>query len=295
MKKKIKIPLYVICLMFGFSGLVWAEDIVQIPTEFKNKEFLANAKWTDLAFIQGITSNWDSYTGKQDMEGKEVLRKKEIQIYGAVFSAEARRFISDGVFEFVFVNNDFSKDFREKFVRYAVETWGVPSKHIDYSWGGDDNHDMEWLLKNTYIKFNIFGVEMYNSWIPGICVLIITQQGKYAPLKELITLKCEGQRRLFGFRDSTETTAVTPFIVFVDLNYNRLLRRDRSTLGKITQASDDYFISEWQEKNRKHRFIIDRKLGTYEWKTTLLESNKNYGAVDWGHCEKSNLQIEPKF
>jgi len=300
MKTEIKVLLCAICILFGLSGLGWAEDIVQIPIEFKNRDFLTNAKWTDASFIQRITSSWDSYTGKQDLEGKEVLRKKGIQIYDAVFSVEARRFISDGVFEFVFMDKGgFSKDFREKFIGYAVKAWGAPSKNIDYSWSGKessvDNHEMEWLLKDTYIRFTIFGAEMYNSWIPGFCVLLITQQGKYAPLKELITLRCEGQRRLFGFRDSTETTTVNPFIIFVDLNYNRLLRRDRSTLGKITQTSDDYFISEWEDKDRKHRFVIDRKLGTYEWKTTTLEPNKNYGAVNWGNCEKTNLQKEPKF
>jgi hypothetical protein len=184
-------------------------------------------------------------------------------------------------------------------VSYGVKTWGVPLKNIDYSWRGKENsvdsHDVEWLLGNTHIKFGIFGAEMYDSWISGLCILIITQQGKYALLKDLVALKCEGQKRLVGFEDSTKIIPVSPFVVLVDLNHNELLRRDRSTLGKITQASEDYFVAEWQEKDRKDRFTIDRKLGTYEWRTTLLKPNKTYGAVNWGNCEKTNLQIEQKF
>lgn len=95
-------------------------------------------------------------------------------------------------------------------------------------------------------------------------------------------------------------TTQKPFIVFVDLNHNLLLRRDKTTLGKITQASDDYFISEWEDKDTKHRFVIDRKLGTYEWNFTLLEPKpKKYygvdGVVNWGKCEKTNVEREPKF
>lgn len=302
MRTKIIIPLYAICLLFGLSGLVWAEDIVQIPIEFTSSDFLENAKWTDESFIQRITSSWNSYTGKQGVEGVESLYEKEIQIYDALFSVEARRFISDGVFEFLFLNKgNISKSFREKFMSYAVKTWGVPSKNIDYSGSGKErnvHHETEWLLKNTRIRFAIMGAEMYNSWIPGLCILSITQQGKFPPLKELIALKCEGQRRFFGFRDSMETTLVKPFIIFVDLNLNLLRRRDKSIMGKITQTSDDYFMSEWEDKKTKHSFVIDRKLGTYEWKTTLLgplEPYKSSGAVESGNCEKINLQIEPKF
>jgi hypothetical protein len=297
MKTKIKITLYAICLLFSLSGLVWAEDIVQIPIEFTNRDFLENAKWTDASFFHRITAGWDTYTGDQGIEGKEVLFTKNIQIYDVVFSVDAMKFISDGVFVFVFKQEShFSKDFREKFMNYAVKTWGAPSKNIDYSGSGKErsvHHETEWLLKNTHIRFTIMGAEMYNSWIPGLCILFITQQGKFPPLKELITLKCEGQRRFFGFRDSTEITREKPFVIIVDLNHNTLRRRDKSRLGEITQTSDDYFISEWEDKDTKHRFVIDRKLGTYEWKIT--QPDKNWGMVNWGNCQKTDVQLEPKF
>lgn len=302
MNMRTTVLLYVFCFLISFTGghLSWAEESIQIPTQFTNRELLTNARWSDGAFFQAIVSSWDKHTVTQDLEGKEVLRKREAQICGTTFSVEARRFQSDGVFEFVFIHKDgFPKDFRQKFVSYGVKTWGVPLKSIDYSWRGKENsvddHEVEWLLGKTHIKFSIFGAEMYDSWIPGLCLLVITQQGKYALLKDLIALKCEGQKRLFGFKDSTEVTPVSPFVIFVDLNHNALLRRDRSVLGKIGTASDEYFMAEWREKDRKHRFTIDRKLGTYEWETTPIESSKKYGAVNWGKCEKTNLQIEPKF
>ena len=180
-----------------------------------------------------------------------------------------------------------------------LKTWGEPIKSIDNSWRGKeesfDENKTEWLIGNTHIKFSVFGAQIHDTWIPGICALRITKQGKYPLLKDLIALKCEGQRRLFGFKDSTEIIPVSPFVVLVDLNDNKLLRRDRSTMGKITQASDDYFVAEWQDKNIKNSFTIDRKLGTYEWKATSLESKKSSGAVNWSRCEKTNLQMEPKF
>jgi hypothetical protein len=302
MKTRIKLSLYILCFLASLSDghLTWAEN--SIPAEFSNRELLSNAKWTDAAFVQAITSNWDRYTGTQDFDGEEVLREKEIKIYGVVFTVQARRFNSDGVFEFVFMNKDhFLRDFREQFVSYGVKTWGAPLKSIDDSWGGKgqgiDSCEIEWLLGNTHIKFGMFGAITDDRWFPGACYLRITKQGKHALLKDLIALKCEGQRRLFGFKDSTEIIPVSPFVVLVDLNDNTLRRRDRSTWGKITEASEDYFVAEWQEKDKtfKHRFTIDRKLGTYEWKMTPLEPNKNYGGVNWGNCVKTNLQMEPKF
>jgi hypothetical protein len=294
-----------------------AENVVQIPPEFKNKELLENIKWTDPVYIQAITSGWDKYTGSQYFENaelvggaREVLYTKEMQEYGAAFSATLRRFKSDGVFEFVFVSKGddaLPKDFREKFMNYAVKAWGAPLKDIDTSLtdkeGGTDSHDVEWVLGNTQVKFTFSGVDMYGRRISSLCALIVTQNGKYPPLKDLIPLKCEGQSRLFGFDDSAETMPELPFIVLLDLNDNRVLRRDKSILGKITQVSDDYFIAEWQDKDTKtgpapilkaNRLTIDRKLGTYEWKGTLV-ANKSQGKISSGSCEKVNFQMEPKF
>lgn len=300
MNTRIKIPLYMFYILFtlSYGYLSCAEDIIQIPIELNNKELLMDLNWKDAIFIQGITSSWDSYTEKQWTEIKEVLRKKEIQIYGSNFYAESRRFISDGVFEFAFFNKDeFSKDFRKKFMSYAEKTWGTPSKNIDRSWSGKkdsiDSCYTEWFLKNTHIKFTIFGAEMDNHWISGLCVLTITQQGKYAPLKDIMALKCEGQ--MSDFTDSTKITPVPPFVILVDLNDNALFRRNRSLLGKITQASDDYLISEWHDKDVENKIVIDRKLDTYEWVKVFSVSNKIYRAVNWGKCEKTDLQIEPKF
>jgi hypothetical protein len=83
-------------------------------------------------------------------------------------------------------------------------------------------------------------------------------------------------------------------VIIVDLNEGAILRQDRSLLGKITQTSEDYYVAEWQDKNTKNQLTINRKLGTYEWETTLL-ANENYRAVNRGNCEKTNLQTEPKF
>ena len=298
--KKIKILTYAIYILFSFSGLVWAENPVEIPAELRNKEFMEKARWTDATFFQKITSNWDKYTGTQSIEGKEMLYEKKIQIYGADFSVSARRF-SDGVFEFVFSNtSSFSKDFREKFVSYAIKTWGMPSKNIDNSYGAGlvQQVDMEWLLKGTQIKLGLFGAKMFegtkenpDGWVSGLCVLTITQQGKYAPLKDLIALKCEGQQQFF---DSKEITPVSPFIIFVDLNHNQFLRSDRSLMQKITQISDDYFMAQWMGKNNlKNELIIDRKLGTYQWK--MSDSKSGLGANNWGKCEKTDLNLQPKF
>jgi hypothetical protein len=300
MKVKMRILFYAFFILLSPCSLTWAEDITQIPAQLKDKNFLTSVKWTDANIVLEIASGWDKYIGKQGIEGKETLREKDIQIYGTKFSVEVRKFVSDGVFEFVFINKgDFPKDLREKFMNYAVETWGVPLKNIDYSSGdqknGLDNHEVEWLLSDTHIKFISIGAQLYGKWVSTLFILIITQQGKYPLLKDLIGLKCDGQKRLFGFEDSTQITPVSPFVILIDLNHNSLRRRNKSTIGKITQVSNDYFISEWNEKDKKHRFVIDRKLGTYEWKTTPLESTKNYGAIEWGNCEKTNLHLEPKF
>lgn len=303
MKTRINVILYIFCflLSLSFSYLARADDFIQIPAELRNKEFLEKVKWTDATFFQKITSSWDKYTGKQDIKGKEILREKEIQIYGTVFSVQARRF-SDGTFEFAFDTKDsFSKDFQEKFLSYAIKTWGTPLKSIDNSWRGKEmsteHHEMEWLLKNTHIKITTLGTQVFDSWVPHFCILLITQEGKYVPLKDPIALKCEGQKKLFGLPNSAEITPVSAFIVLVDLNRKHLLRRDKSSIGEITEVTEEHFISEWTDKTKgfKHRFFIDRKLGTYEWKTTSLESGKNYGMVDWGNCEKIDLELKQKF
>jgi hypothetical protein len=279
-----------------------------IPVELTNRELLANAKWTDAAFVQAITSGWERYTGTQHFENvegvagaREELYTKEIQMYGAVFSASVRRFKSDGAFEFVFVNKDsdsFSKDFREKFMSFAVKAWGAPSKDIDNLLSdkemGTDSHDVEWLLGNTQIKFTFSGLDMYGRRISSICALIVTQNGKYPPLKDLIALKCEGQATTFAPGAPSETAPASSFVIIVDLNLNALLRQDKSHLGKITRTSEDYYAAEWQDKDTKNRFTINRKLGTFEWETTLL-ANENYRVVKRGNCEKVNLQTEPKF
>lgn len=279
-----------------------------IPVELTSRELLANAKWTDAAFIQAITSSWERYTGTQHFENEELaagareeLYMKEIQMYGAVFSASVRRFKSDGAFEFVFVNKDsdsFSKDFRERFMSFAVKAWGAPTKDIDTSFsdkeGGTDSHDVEWLLGNTQIRFTFSGVDMYGSRISSICALTVTQNGKYPPLKDLIALKCEGQLTTFTPDAPSETVPASSFAIFVDLNDDALLRQDKSYLSKVTQTSEDYYVAAWQDKVRKNRFTINRKLGTYERETTLL-TNENYRAVEQGNCEKIDLQAEPKF
>jgi hypothetical protein len=299
---KTKMLAYSIYILFSLSGLVWAENSVEIPIEFTNRNFLTNIRWTDTNLIQKVISNWDMYSEKQGIEGKEILRKKGIKIYDVMFLVEARKFTSDNVFEFVFnTENGFSQDFREQFMSYAVKTWGQPSTHIDYSWGGKVDafvsHEVDWFIKDTHIRFDFSGAVLDGHWFPGFCLFFITQKGKYDPLKELIALKCEGKSQLFGFPDRREITPVNAFIVFVDLKNKQLLRRDRSPLGKITEATDEHFISEWTDKTKdqKHRFFIDRKLGTYEWKTTPSESGKNYGAVNWGNCEKTDPQLQQKF
>jgi hypothetical protein len=212
-----------------------------------------------------------------------------------------RRFKSDGAFEFVFVDKDsdsFSKDFREKFMSFAVKAWGAPSKDIDTSHsdkeGGTDSHDVEWVLGNTQIKFTFAGMDIYGRWILGISTLTITQNGKYPPLKDLFALKCEGQATTFTPGAPSETLPASSFVIIVDLNENVLLRQDKSILGKITRTSEDYYVAEWQDKLRNNRFTINRKLGTFEWETTLL-ANENYRRVERGDCEKINLQTEPKF
>ena len=288
-----------------------------IPAEFTDRAVLASANWTDVAFVHAIASGWDRYTGTQPFENKEVsggarevLYAKEIQISGGIFSATVRRFNSDGVFEFVFVGKDdatFSRDFREKFMSSALTKWGTPFKDVDTSLtekeGSTDSHDVEWVIGNTQIKFTFSGMDMYGRRTSTLCALVITRNGKYPPLKDLIALKCEGQSRLFGFEDPTVVTPDLPFVVVVNLNDNSLLRRDKSILGKITQASEDYFVAEWQDEDTKtapapvpktNELIIDRKLGTYEWKTTLL-ANKSQGKVSSGNCEKTNLQMDEKF
>ena len=279
-----------------------------IPVELTNRELLANVKWRDAAFVEAITPGWEIYTGTQHFENeervagaREELYTKKIQLNGAVFSASVRRFKSDGAFEFVFVSKDsdsYSKDFREKFMSFAVKAWGVPSKDIDTSFsdkeGGTDSHDVEWLLGNTQIKFTFSGMDMYSRRIWSICALIVTQNGKYPPLKDLIALKCEGQVTRFTTDAHSETIPASSFVILVDLNEDALLRQDKSHMGKITRTSEDYYVAEWQGKDTKNRFTITRKLGTYEWETTLL-SNGNYQAVQRGNCEKINLQTGPKF
>ena len=97
MKTRIELPLYVFCFLMSLSygHLTWAEN--SIPVEFNDRALLTNAKWSDAAFVEAITSNWERYTGTQELEGKEVLRITEVQICGTAFSVEARRFKSDGV------------------------------------------------------------------------------------------------------------------------------------------------------------------------------------------------------
>ena len=299
MKTKIKLPLYIILLVvtLGFDGLAYAEN--PIPSQFTDRALLAKAKWTDMTFVKSIAGSWDKYNGTQDLQVKEILNTTKIGIYGVTFDVQMRRYFSDGTFEFVFVDKDsFLRDFRQQFLTYAIKTWGEPIKNIDYSLRNKeesfDDYETEWLLGDTHIRFNFSGSQIGDKWVPLFCVLFITKKGEYPLLKDLIALKCEGQRRLTGFKDSG-IVQISPFVVIVDLNHNRLRRRDRSTLGKITQASDDYFVAEWQDKNIKSNFTIDRKLGTYKWESTSLESEKNYGAVNWGSCEKTNLQMEPKF
>jgi hypothetical protein len=274
---------------------------VPIPHEFTDRELLTNTKWTEETFFQGITSNWDTYTGEQGLEGKDVLRSAEMEICGVIFSVKAARFKSDGVYQFIFSTEpgeSFPKDFREKFMGCAEKTWGVPFKDIDYSRevkeGSVDNHDTEWDLGNTVISFSYFGAEIYGGWVPGLCLFQITQSGKYPPLKDLICLKCEGQRKFSGREQGNEIEPVNPFVIFVDLNRNEILRQDKSELEKIVKVSQDYFVAEQQEKDLKSTFTIDRKLGTYELRIASAV-NAAYGMNEWGKCEKIDLPAQPKF
>src|SRR5208283_2802285 len=135
-----------------------------------------------------------------------------------------------------------------------------------------DDHDTEWDLGNTVISFSYFGAEMYGLvanpayhwWVPGLCWFVITESDKIPPLKDLISLKCEGQRKFSG----GGIEPVSSFVIFVDLNHNAILRRDKSVMWKNMQVSQDYFVAESQEKDVKHTFTIDRKLGTYMWRVT---------------------------
>jgi len=292
----------------GIAHVVQKTAENAIPAELTNKELLENAKWTDAAFVQSIASGWERYTGTQHYENedlnagaREELYTKKIQMNGAVFYASVRRFKSDGVFEFVFVNVDSdspSKDFRKKFMSFALKAWGAPSKDVDTSFsdneGGTDSHSVEWLLGNTQIKFDFSGVDMYGRRISSICALIVTQNGKYPPLKDLIALKFEGQVTTSTPDAPSETVPASSFVVFIDPNENALRRQDKSLLGKITRTSEDYYLAEWQDKVRKNRIAINRKLGTYEWEITIL-ANKDFRSIERGKCEKINLQTEPKF
>jgi hypothetical protein len=271
--------------------------VVPIPHEFTDRALMTNTKWTEETFFQRITSNWDTYTGEQGWKEKDVLRTAEMEICGVVFSVKAVRFKSDGVYQFIFttkLDERFPKDFREKFMGYAETIWGVPSKDIDYSGeykeGSVDNHDTEWDLGNTVISFSYFGAEMYGKWIPGLCLFQITQAGKVPSLKDLISLKCEGQRKFSG----SGIEPVSSFVIFVDLNHNAILRRDKSVREKNVQVSQDYFVAEGQEKDFKGTFTIDRKLGTYKWRVTSAV-NAAYEMNEWGKCEKIDLPTQPKF
>ena len=288
--------------------------VVPIPHEFTDRALMTNTKWTEEAFFQRITPNWVAYTGEQGWKEKDVLRTAKMEICGVVFSVKAVRFKSDGVYQFIFMTDErFPKDFRERFMGYAGKIWGVPSKDIDYSGeykeGGVDSHDSsvdshdtEWDLGNTVISFSYFGAEMYGLvanptyhwWIPGLCLFVITESGKIPPLKDLISLKCEGQRKVSGLEQGSGIEPVSSFVIFVDLNHDAILRRDKSVMWKNMQVSHDYFVAEDQEKDVKHTFTIDRKLGTYKWRVTSTV-NAAYEMNEWGNCEKIDLPTQPKF
>jgi hypothetical protein len=274
---------------------------VPIPHEFTDRALMTNMKWAEETVFQRIISKWDTYTGEQGFKDKDVLRTAEIKICEVAFSVEAVRFKADGVYQFIFSTKpgeSFPKDFREQFMEYAGKIWGPPSKDIDYSSevkeGRVDSHMVEWDLGNTIISFTYFGAEMYDGWVPGLCLFQITQSGKYPQLKDLICLKCEGQRKFSGFGQANRIESASPFVIFVDLNNNAIRRRDKSVWESIVQVSEDYFVAEQQQKDFKDTFTIDRKLGTYERRRTFAV-NAEYEIREWGKCERIDLPTQPKF
>jgi hypothetical protein len=165
---------------------------------------------------------------------------------------------------------------------------------------------MEWLLKDTQIEFAILGGEKLvertkenpDGWKGTVCVLNMTQRGKDVPLKDLINLKCEGQKKGFGSMDPnfTKTEPVPPFMLIIDLNYKTggsLLWGNKSPMAEINEVSDDHFKIEWERKDIKNMLFIDRRLGTYRWKKTTSKSTM--GMEEWGKCEKIDPNLQPKF
>lgn len=271
---------------------------ILLPQKLLDKNFLQKYNWKNEDDIQEITKDWKNYDGTQNYKDRLVLKKSRTELLDVSFEIQSRQYCSDQIFEILVLNaGEFPKEFNDKFINIAEKIWGKPYKIVDKTYlspnkeNGFVNYDCEWFFQDSHIQYSFSGAEISNKWIPVGCYLVFTKNGKSKPLKDLVYLEFQGQKRDSG---SDEIIPVQPFIFIVDFNSDAFLRRNLSQIAKFEYISEEVIQAKWNVEDVLNVFVIDRRMGTFQWKI-WKKNNESISTDMWGKYIKMEGNEKLKF
>jgi len=123
--------------------------------------------------------------------------------------------------------------------------------------------------------------------------LTIEDRNANSDLQDLVYLKLDG--KMVGLLNGKEITSTpTSHILILDLDSNRLLRRDKSVYAQKLVITDDSISGAWEEKDARNSLKIDRVLGTFEI-TTCYKKGLGQEYIMRGSVEKYTEAPKRKF
>jgi hypothetical protein len=296
--KKIIIAVFVI---FSIVENV-SSDEIQISQELLKTEALENFDWYGELSIESVTLNWMKCDNAGGWEDKREVKTAKVKILTQIFDGSLRKY-TDGAFEIAYVKDDFTFNLMNKMMSFARKTWGEPYSIVDLTEPEQFGvksvyYRAQWLFNETLIHFHVLGHDSkYEKEEELLGALLFSHKEKHELLKNLICLKCDSKRIFTKGYGEDEVADEDDIIFIIDLNDNNILRRDKSTLGKITTITDGFIEAKWEDKKAqtKSTLRIDRVLGSYN----LEIVSTNVSGVKLrqrGNCSKIEMnELEPLF